>query len=41
MNDYFLAKMKELIPIINEITKYGLQPDLTIRDKERLLEKIS
>ena len=31
--------MKELIPIINEITKYGLQPDWTIPDKERLLEK--
>ena len=30
--------MKELIATINEITKYGLQPGLTIPDKEILLE---
>ena len=31
--------MTELIPTINEIVKYGLQPNLTITDKEKLLEK--
>jgi len=31
--------MKELIPTINEIVKYGLQPNLTITDKEKLLEQ--
>lgn len=31
--------MTELIPTINEIVKYGLQPNLTINDKEKLLER--
>ena len=31
--------MTELIPIINEVVKYGLQPDLSVNDKEKLLEK--
>ncbi|GAA3930856.1 hypothetical protein [Hymenobacter algoricola] len=31
--------MTELIPTINEIVKYGLQPNLTVTDKEKLLEK--
>jgi len=31
--------MTELIPTINQIVKYGLQPNLTIADKEKLLEK--
>lgn len=31
--------MKELIPTINEIIKYGLQPNLTVNDKEKLLER--
>lgn len=31
--------MKELIPTINEIVKYGLQPNLTITNKEKLLEQ--
>jgi len=31
--------MTELIPTINEIVKYGLQPNLTVIDKEKLLEK--
>ena len=31
--------MKELIPTINEIVKYGLQPNLTVANKEKLLEK--
>lgn len=31
--------MTELITIINEIVKYGIQPNLTIEDKEILLEK--
>ena len=31
--------MIELIPTINEIVKYGLQPNLTITDKEKLLER--
>ena len=31
--------MKELIPTINEIVKYGLQPNLNVADKEKLLEK--
>jgi hypothetical protein len=31
--------MTELIPTINEIIKYGLQPDLTVTDKEKLLKK--
>jgi hypothetical protein len=31
--------MTELIPTINEIVKYGLQPNLTVVDKEKLLER--
>jgi len=31
--------MTELIPTINEIVKYGLEPILTTIDKEKLLEK--
>ena len=31
--------MTELIPTINEIVKYGLQPDLTLTDNEKLLER--
>lgn len=31
--------MTELIPTINEIVKYGLQPNLNVTDKEKLLEK--
>jgi hypothetical protein len=31
--------MKELIPTINEIVKYGLQSNLTVTDKEKLLER--
>jgi hypothetical protein len=31
--------MKELIPTINEIVKYGLQPNLTVTDKEKFLER--
>jgi len=31
--------MTDLIPTINEIVKYGLQPDLTVTDKEKLLER--
>ena len=31
--------MKELIQTINEIVKYGLQPNLTVTDKEKLLEQ--
>jgi hypothetical protein len=31
--------MTELIPTINEIVKYGLQPNLTVADKEKLLER--
>jgi len=31
--------MTELIPTINEIAKYGLQPNLTLTDKEKLLER--
>ncbi len=31
--------MENLIPTINEIVKYGLKPNLTIADKEKLLEK--
>lgn len=31
--------MTELIPTINEIVKYGLQPNLTESHKEKLLEK--
>jgi hypothetical protein len=31
--------MTELIPTINEIVKYGLQPNLTTTDKEKLLER--
>lgn len=31
--------MKELIPTINEIVKYGLQPNLTVTNKEKLLER--
>ena len=30
--------MTELIPTINEIVKYGLQPNLSVNDKEKLLE---
>jgi hypothetical protein len=31
--------MTKLIPTINDITKYGLRPNLIIPDKEKLLEK--
>jgi hypothetical protein len=31
--------MTELIPTINEIVKYGLEPNLTTTDKEKVLEK--
>ena len=31
--------MTELISTINEIVKYGLQPNLTVTDKEKLLER--
>jgi hypothetical protein len=31
--------MKELIPTINEIVKYGLKSDLTVIDRDKLLEK--
>jgi len=31
--------MTALIPTINEIVKYGLQPNLTVTDKEKLLER--
>lgn len=31
--------MKELIPTINEIVKYGIQPNIKATDKEKLLEK--
>ena len=31
--------MTELIPTINEIKKYGLQPGLTIADSDKALEK--
>jgi len=31
--------MKELIPTINELVKYGIQPNLTVADKEKLLER--
>ena len=31
--------MKELISTINEIVKYGLLPNLTVSDKEELLER--
>jgi len=31
--------MTDLIPTINEIVKYGLEPNLTVTDKEKLLEK--
>ncbi|MEO6452763.1 MAG: hypothetical protein ABIN97_01760 [Ginsengibacter sp.] len=31
--------MTELIPIINEIVKYGLQPNLTVTDRDKLLER--
>ncbi|NCP61536.1 MAG: DUF5063 domain-containing protein [Flavobacteriales bacterium] len=31
--------MTELIPTINEIVKYGLEPNLTTTDKEKELEK--
>ena len=31
--------MKELIPTINEIIKYGLHPNLTTTDRDMLLEK--
>ncbi|RZL44838.1 MAG: DUF5063 domain-containing protein [Pedobacter sp.] len=33
------TKMKELVPTINEIVKYGLQPNLNEADKEKLLER--
>jgi hypothetical protein len=32
-------EMKELITTINEIVKYGIQPNLTVTDKEKLLER--
>ena len=31
--------MTDLIPTIAEIVKYGLQPNLTVADKEKLLER--
>lgn len=31
--------MTELIPTINKIIKYGLQPNLKVNDKEKLLEQ--
>jgi len=31
--------MTDLIPTIDEIVKYGLQPNLTVADKEKLLER--
>lgn len=31
--------MTELIPTINEIVKYGLEPNLAMTDKEKKLEK--
>ena len=31
--------MQELIPTINEIVKYGLYPNLSATDKEKLLER--
>lgn len=31
--------MTALIPTINEIVKFGLQPSLTVTDKEKLLER--
>lgn len=31
--------MKELIPTINEIIKYGLEPNLATSDQEKVLEK--
>ncbi|MES2589734.1 MAG: DUF5063 domain-containing protein [Bacteroidota bacterium] len=31
--------MRELIPTINEIVKYGLEPNLATSDKEKKLEK--
>lgn len=31
--------MKELVPVINEIVKYGLYPNLNEADKEKCLEK--
>ena len=31
--------MTELIPTINEIVKYGLEPNLATSDKEKKLEK--
>jgi hypothetical protein len=31
--------MKELIPTINEIVKYGLYPNLPVTEKEKLLER--
>lgn len=31
--------MTALIPTINEIVKYGLQPNLAVTDKEKLLER--
>jgi len=31
--------MTDLIPTIDEIVKYGLQPNLTVTDKEKLLER--
>jgi hypothetical protein len=31
--------MKQLLPTINEIVKYGLQPSLAVADKEKLLER--
>ncbi len=31
--------MRDLIPTINEIVKYGLHPNLAVIDKEKLLER--
>ncbi len=31
--------MKELIPLIDDITQFGLKPNLIVLEKERLLEK--
>lgn len=33
------SEMKELIPTINEIVKYGLQSNLIVADRDKLLEK--
>ncbi len=31
--------MTDFIPVIDEIVKYGLRPNLTVADKEKLLER--